>query len=474
MLVLAWMSCSFTTAEWDACEAPAQCRDAFGWGWTCGDEGLCVEVEAHPRCDRTIPDDLFEQREANRDTIVIGSIYEREESFKDVLSFELAIGQVNDSEGLDGHLYGFVQCTNEDGPVDSLTQEEANLEVARYLADDLGVPAIVGPSYSSATEAAFLTVEPFGTLLVSPSATSPALTALDGLDHTDANPGLLWRTAPPDSLQGQAIALDVAGRGITDAAVIYQSGPYGEGLAQVFLEYFPGNASLNLFDTASVRDTATADVGSSSAQEVLFISSDKADIVAFLNGAGNLGGYATKGLFLADGAYDVNVLDQASSASDLFPNIRGTRPTTPSGPVYDTFLASYAAAYGGNSAADSAYTAYAFDAAWLVIYGTAWSMYQEGGVYGRGIARGLREVSSGDEVLVRATSWNTVKASFKAGTGVDVRGASGTLDYDPQTEETAAPIDVWTVLPSGDGFVVACTFDPSATATLPADCLPVE
>ncbi|MCA9488265.1 MAG: ABC transporter substrate-binding protein [Myxococcales bacterium] len=468
------VSCSLTTTSPEDCESNAQCRDAFGIGWVCGEEGLCVDTPLPARCDRTIPPDLWAHRSDDyADAIVLGSVYERSESLKDVQSIELAIGQVNESEGLEGRSYALIQCSNEeDAAYDELTFDEATVAAATFLSDAVGVPAIMGPSYSSSTESVFLAVEGNGTMVISPSATSPALTALDGLAPSDADPGLLWRTAPPDSLQGQAIALDLEGRGVGKVAIIYQEGPYGEGLTEVFLEHFSGQTELLLFDTAALLATYVADTATGNADEVLFISSEKPDVVAFLNAAGPLSGYASKGIFLADAAYDAAVLDQArSAAGDLFPNIRGTRPTTPSGPVYDTFLAAYSAAYGGETAADSAYTAYAYDAAWLVVYGTAWSTYQNGDITGMGIAQGLRKVSSGQEVLVRPTSWSTVRASFDAGQSVDVVGASGTLDYDPITEETATPIDVWTVNAPGTDFKIECTFDPTGLSGLPADCL---
>ena len=54
--------------------------------------------------------------------------------------------------------------------------------------------------------------------------------------------------------------------------------------------------------------------------------------------------------------------------------------------------------------------------------------------------------------------WNTVKATFSAGLSVDVRGASGGLDYDPVDEETTAPIDIW-VLQDGEITVIQ-TIEP--------------
>ena len=49
-------------------------------------------------------------------------------------------------------------------------------------------------------------------------------------------------------------------------------------------------------------------------------------------------------------------------------------------------------------------------------------------------------------------SWNTVKREFKAGHGINITGASGELDFDPETEETSAPVIFWKINDAQDGF----------------------
>ena len=79
-------------------------------------------------------------------------------------------------------------------------------------------------------------------------------------------------------------------------------------------------------------------------------------------------------------------------------------------------------------------------------------------ITGVGIAQGLRRVSNGIEVEIRANSWNDVKARFAEAQPVDVVGASGELDYDPDTEETTTPIEIWSVNDEGDGFDLCTTW----------------
>jgi len=452
------VGCIFSRVEVLPCEDNAVCRDAFGWGSVCGAEGLCEAVAVPARCDRTIPEDLLDNPSAYQDHVLVGSVYDDEAFSLEVNAIELAVAEANGAGGIDGREFGFVSCTNiEDADLDDLDQETANTEMAALLADGLGVSAIVGPATSGRTEAAFLVVEPYDTLIISPSATSPALTDLDGLEHSDASPGLLWRTAPPDSLQGQVIAQDMVERGRHSAAVIYEEGPYGEGLAEVFVEQLEalwtaagGSWDYELFQFAddNLRNESVQTAGNGDFDEVLFISSEKTDISAFLNAAGEIAGYKGKGIFLADGAFDIEILEDARSAGDLFDQIHGTRPSTPSGEVYEAFRASFSAYWTGLDAADSGFTAYAYDAAWLVLYGAAWSQYQAGEITGTGVAQGLRQVSGAggaDPVEIRPTTWSTARANFEVGRAIDVIGTSGSLDYDPQTEETTAPIDIWLV-----------------------------
>lgn len=452
--------CSLSRLDPVACEDNQTCRDAFGWGYTCDTEqGLCAEAATEPRCEQTWPTDLLTDRAKYADSIIFGAVLDRSAAEAEMLAFELPVRQVNDEAGLDGRTYGIIECdTEESGAYDSRTLDEANLDMAMWLADSVGVPAILGPQYSSNAIDVYTAVSPYGTLIMSQSATSPALTDIDGGAPTASNPGLFWRTPPPDSLQGKVIAADMAERGITDVQVIYQSGAYGEGLADVFNEEFialGGTATLYPFNSDNQRDELVVDVASSSATEVLFIASDTDSVKAFLRGAGSLAeAWGDRGIFLTDGAYYLDVFEEtASSAGDLFALIRGSRPTVDTASTtYQLFKASFESTYGIDPT-DFAYSAYAYDASWLLVYGTAWATYQQDAVTGENMARGLLKVSSGDSVQIKPSAWPTVRANFTAGKAVDVVGASGELDYDA-TGEAAAPIEIWTVSCTGS----TCSF----------------
>jgi branched-chain amino acid transport system substrate-binding protein len=302
-------------------------------------------------------------------------------------------------------------------------------------------------------------------VIISPAATSPALTAIDVTAPNDEMPGLLWRTAPPDSLQGQVIASDLVRRAVTDVAVIHVSGAYGEGLAAEFQESFTGGTVMLFpFTNATERDTAVSTVAEGTYQEVIFIASAVTDTVAFFNAAAVLAGYNTKNIFLTDAAANSDLLTMTrATASALYPRVRGTRPSTPRGSVYMAFASSYAVAYPGTPVDAFSFTAHTYDATWMTIYGSAWAIYQGGVIDGLNIARGYRHLVGGTGVnvfTVVPSALPGISQAFRNAARVEITGASGALDYDLATEETVAPIDLWVIAADGSAIMTESTVDP--------------
>ena len=116
-------------------------------------------------------------------------------------------------------------------------------------------------------------------------------------------------------------------------------------------------------------------------------------------------------------------------------------------------MASYSVAYEGEDATSAGFSAYAYDAGWLAVYGTAWAASNEAKIGGVEMARGLRRISDeeGPQVSLQASSWSQAQALFAAGDSFDVIGTSGNLTYDPDSCETSAPIEIWFLSPNQDG-----------------------
>ena len=87
------------------------------------------------------------------------------------------------------------------------------------------VNAIVGGDCSGVTIAMLENVaKPNGIVMISPSATSPALSTIE-------DNGLFFRTAPSDARQGEIVADILKEEGIREAALTYTNNDYGKGLA---------------------------------------------------------------------------------------------------------------------------------------------------------------------------------------------------------------------------------------------------
>ena len=142
-------------------------------------------------------------------------------------SAELAMKEVSDS----GKLLGgkmMVPVRADSTCVDSAA---ATAAAERLITSD-GVVAIMGADCSGVTTSiANNTAVPNGVVMVSPSATSPALSTIE-------DKGFFFRTAPSDARQGQVLADVLKSRGITNVAVTYTNNDYGKGLADSFIAAF--------------------------------------------------------------------------------------------------------------------------------------------------------------------------------------------------------------------------------------------
>jgi branched-chain amino acid transport system substrate-binding protein len=133
---------------------------------------------------------------------------------------ELAIQEVSDS----GLLLGGAKVESVRGDSTCIDAAAATAAADRLVTSD-GVHGINGATCSGATTAILNNVvRANGVVMISPSATSPALTEIE-------DDGYFFRTAPSDARQGQIIADILDRRGIASAALTYTNNDYGKGLA---------------------------------------------------------------------------------------------------------------------------------------------------------------------------------------------------------------------------------------------------
>ena len=140
---------------------------------------------------------------------------------------EMAMAEVTAS----GQLLGGKAITSVRGDSTCIDASAAVAVAERLITSD-GVDGIVGAMCYGATTAMLTNVAvPNGMVMISPSATSPALSTVE-------DNGLFFRTAPSDARQGVVMAEILMDRGIDNVAVTYTNNDYGLGLANSFAEAF--------------------------------------------------------------------------------------------------------------------------------------------------------------------------------------------------------------------------------------------
>ncbi|AUH34369.1 ABC transporter substrate-binding protein [Paracoccus tegillarcae] len=264
---------------------------------------------------------------------------------------ELAAKEVTDSGNLlDGSTVEIVQsdstCTDAAAAVSALE---------RVVAE--GIKGIVGGMCSGETIASLENVAvPNGIVMISPSATSPALSTIE-------DQGLFFRTSPSDARQGEVMSDIIKSRGIESVALTYTNNDYGKGLADSFqaaYEAAGGTVTIN-----AAHDDGKADYSA----EVAALAAAGGDALV-VAGYVDQGGSGITRASLDTGAFETFVFPDGMISQALVDNF-GTELATSfgqnpaaEGEGRDNYIATAeAAGFDGSSA----FSAEAYDAAAMIL-----------------------------------------------------------------------------------------------------------
>ena len=146
---------------------------------------------------------------------------------------ENAMAEVNAS-GKAPNGWNFVSARGDSTCADSALATAA----AERLITAEGVKGIIGGDCSGITRAVLTNVAmPNGIVMISPSATSPALSA-------DPDDGLFFRTAPSDAREGEVMADVLMEHGVKSIALSYSNTDYGKGLAEAIANAFTAKGGV--------------------------------------------------------------------------------------------------------------------------------------------------------------------------------------------------------------------------------------
>ncbi|HRO10294.1 ABC transporter substrate-binding protein [Amaricoccus sp.] len=283
---------------------------------------------------------------------------------------------------------------------------------AQQLVSSQNVAAIVGADCSGVTVAIANNVAiPAGVVMVSPSATSPALTTIE-------DNGFFFRTAPSDARQGEVLATLVKEQGIEEVAVTFTNNDYGKGLADSFTQAFQAAGGKVLISAA--HEDGKADY---SAEVAALQASGAKTLMVFgyvdQGGVGivqaSLDSGAFESFFFADGMYGQSLIDKIGD--EINGKVIGTLPGV-SGEAADKFAA-YAQANGMDPT--GTYVPESYDAGALI----ALSIAAAGSADRTGIRDRMMDVANAPGEKIYAGELAKGIELAAAGTDIDYVGATG-------------------------------------------------
>ncbi len=277
---------------------------------------------------------------------------------------------------------------------------------AERLVTSEKVVAIMGADCSGVTTAIANNVAvPNGVPMISPSATSPALTTIE-------DNGYFFRTAPSDARQGQVLAKIVMDRGISEIAVTHTNNDYGKGLTDSFSSAY---TALGGKISATVpHEDGKADYSA----EVASLDASGAEVLAVFGYVDQGGRYMIQ-TSLDSGAFDKFILADGMYGDSLLENIdgdlTGTFGTVPGTASNGADIFKKIAAGAGLNAGGP-YTGESYDAAALLVL----AMQRARSTNGESIA---------DNLLAVANAPGTKILPGELAKGLSILNSGGPIDY---------------------------------------------
>lgn len=345
---------------------------------------------------------------------------------------EMAIEKVNAAGGVLGGRQLALEAKDDKSDTDPAVKAATELY-------DAGVAAIIGTNASSSTEPVLTKVaKPRGAVLISPSATSPALTStVDG-------GGWFFRTVPNDTLQGKVVANILRDAGQTNVAVIHVDSGYGVGFATKLeseLEAAGGKAALVPYPETSEPKATYADVVAQALAanpQAIVLIGFPGEASVMVNDWQVAGKAKDVPWYFGDGVQDQSFVTNVTNKAA----IEGRTGTAPySDPA---FIAAFEAKNGKKPPFDA--TA-AYDAVMLL----ALAIEAGKAASAPTIKANLRAVSAGGEKF-RPENIADALTAVRAGKDVDYDGYAGSVDLDERGDVTSGAYEVWQIK---DGKIVA-------------------
>jgi branched-chain amino acid transport system substrate-binding protein len=365
-------------------------------------------------------------------------------------AFNLAIDEMNQRMGANGHSFGLYLC-------DSQRDDDKAKTQATFFSKTVGVPAIV-TSGSQQTIAVSEATRADGTMVMSATSTAPDLVA-----EFVASGGLLWRTAPPDTLQARVLAQVLTTDGGYDydagskLGIVYVDDAYGQGLSAELLAHIPAATAVPVNDPAM----AIATLKAAGATGITVLIAVAANAKPFLQAAFNepsLRRDAGHAWAFADAAKDPDILTVPGATYELAGSL-GTAPAQGAGAPYPIFRQAYIAKFSADPN-NFSFTSHSYDAMYLLGLGASYATGMGHTLNGHTMATAMGLVSAAaTPINLQPTDYVQMSNDLATGAAINVEGNSGHLDYIPDAGAPISPMEIWSVEADG-GFKTRNVVDP--------------
>ncbi|MFW7415034.1 ABC transporter substrate-binding protein [Demequina sp. SO4-18] len=339
----------------------------------------------------------------------------------EVAGVDLAQTEINEAGGVWGEDVEIIHTDSSDTD----NPQIASQSVTELISED--VAAIVGAASSAVTLNVVDDVTAAGIVQISPANTS---TALSGYSP------LFFRTAPPDTVQGDALGNLILEDGIEDLGILLFADDYATSLRDVVQGVIEDNGGTITYGTSGDEFQTDASNFESIVQDVLATDPDGILVIAFdqtkaiipaLIGAG----FPSDKLYLTDG----NTADYSADFEDGA--MTGAQGTIPGANAADDFKALLDEENG--SPLDSyAYGAESYDATMLV----ALAALKGGAGDGQTVADNLPAVSGADGGT-ECTGWVECADLIEAGEDIIYQAVSGVGPFNADNDPSSAYVGVY-------------------------------
>ena len=447
------------------CTLHSECEAALGDGYLCID-GDCISALTD-ECQKFV----WPSQGSHDKVVLLGAIVPTSPPY-DVITVplqngvQLAIEDYNRTTDLPGgHRIAWIACDDAGSAVKAIA-------AAKHLTGTLKVPAIVGPIFSEQVIAVAQAVTiPAGTFLITPAATSKAITTLDDND-------LVWRPISSDVYQANALADRVLqlDPNSTRVALLGKADAYGKGIISDVTKRLSKLLGAG-FKTFEYPDPAglTQDQLANEYSAVLgpawvpkgmhpdtFLFAGTSEVAFFVAGIMNL--WNSEGMLVPAPRMIVThgavpglegMVKSAASDADkitLIENLEGVAPDVLDPDNFASFNVRYKLRFNDTDAIT--FSSLAYDAALVTIFAMS-AIPQGEAVTGAAIAGNVGKLVGGNGPKVSfgdvdGTELLFIKKAHNAlvsGGTVDLKGVSGELNFDLTTGEVRTNVIGWGLEP---------------------------